>query len=101
MLILNSDVQTVCEGNCRSNNLFAWDSLYAAMAEEDEEVVCEGRNWPWLLVEKTKLIWPSSTSVIVCGERRAERFSDLSLLYSPLLQQFGNWGIASSYTDAK
>jgi len=54
------------------------------------EVVWGERNWPWLVVEKRELTWPSSTSVIVYGERRAGGFSDLSLPYSPVLQQYGN-----------
>lgn len=87
---MNSGIQTVCEGNRDSNHLLVQHSLDAAMAEEKKEVVWGGRNWPWLLVEKTELIWPSSPCMIVYGERRVGGFSDLSLLYSPILQQFGN-----------
>lgn len=80
----------MCEVNHHSNHVLVQDLLDAAMAEEEEEVVWGGRNWPWLLVEKTELIWPSSTCVIVYGERRPRGFSDLSLRYSPILDQFGN-----------
>lgn len=78
----------MCEGNRHSNRVLVQDSPDAAVAEEDEDVIWAGRNWPWLLV-KTELIWPSSTSVTVCGKRRAGGFSGPSLLYSPVLQIFG------------